>query len=216
MTKKITTMKRRAKGFVDEIHRDGRHYRVVNSFDSSCSLGTLRPSSGGLKSDIRRLSPGGRTALCDSVYHSIDPLATAHYDADRHGIPMAVLTFTDGRENNSTRGVRDVRTLISDLEFFPSNNCYFIIAGVGEAPERQMRELCRDDYGLYISASDIEEVFSTFKRLLLKLVLKDERAAVTARENGKVVKVEGRRRSVGASIAAVNYALTLDCSASMG
>lgn len=129
MTKKITTMKRRAKGFVDEIHRDGRHYRAVNSFDSSCSLGTLRPSSGGLKSDIRRLSPGGRTALCDSVYHSIDPLATAHYDADRHGIPMAVLTFTDGRENNSTRGVRDVRTLISDLEFFPSNNCYFIIAG---------------------------------------------------------------------------------------
>ncbi|KPN29275.1 hypothetical protein SY89_03509 [Halolamina pelagica] len=216
MTKKITTMKRRAKGFVDEIHCDGRHYGVVNSFDSSCSLGTLRPSSSSLKSDIRKLSAGGQTALYDSVYHSIGSLAKAHYDADRHGIPMAVLTFTDGKENNSTRGVGDVRKLIRDLEFFPSNNCYFIIAGVGEASETQMQELCRDDYGLYISASDIDEVFSTFKRLLLKLVLKDERAAVKSRKNGKVVKVEGHKRSVGASIKEVDYALNLDCSGSMG
>ena len=216
MTKKLTTMKRRAKGFVDEIHCDSRHYGVVNSFDSSCSLGTLRSSSSDLKADVGKLSAGGQTALYDSVYHSIGSLAKAHYEANRQGIPMAVLTFTDGKENNSSRDIRDVRKLIRDLEFFPSNNCYFIIAGVGDASDRQMRELCRDDYGLYISASDIDEVFDTFKRLLLKLVLKDKRAAVKTRKNGKVVKVKGRKRSVGASIKEVDYALNLDCSGSMG
>lgn len=216
MTKKITTMKRRARDFLNEVHCDGRHYGVVNSFDSSCSLGQLTSSSSALKDDVNSLSASGRTALYDSIYHSIGSLANAHYEANRQGIPMAVLTFTDGKENNSSRDVGDVRELIRELNFFPSNNCYFIIAGVGKASDSQMKELCRDGYGLYISASDIDEVFTKFKELLLRLVLKDERAAVKTRKNGKVVKVKGRKRSVGASIKEVDYALNLDCSSSMG
>lgn len=216
MARKIDTMKRRAREFIDEVHCDGRHFGVINSFDSSCSLGALQSSSSGLKSDVNGLSAGGQTALYDSIYHSIRSLAKTHYKANRNGIPMAVLTFTDGKENNSSRSAQDVRELIRDLNFFPKNNCYVIVAGVGNASDREMETLVTNGHGLYISARNIDEVFDQFKKLLLQLVLKEQEAAVKTRKGGKVVRVKETERSVGASIKEVDYALNLDCSGSMG
>lgn len=216
MARQITTMKRKAKGFVDEVHFDGGHTGIINSFDSSVSIGTPESSSAALKSQIDRLSAGGQTALFDSVYHSIRLLSTAHYQANRNGIPMAVLTFTDGKENRSDRDVREVRKLIRKLKFFPENNCYFIIAGVGNASEREMRDLCRDGHGLYIDANSIDEVFTSFKRVLSSLVQQRKSASIKARKDGKVVKAKRSQVSRGVAIKKLDYALNLDCSGSMG
>jgi hypothetical protein len=216
MSRKIITMKNGAKEFIDQIHIDGTHTGIVNSFDSSVSLGTLRSSVGPLKSRIDGLSASGQTALYDSIYHSIGSLSEAHYSANRHGIPMAVLTFTDGQENRSKRDVGDVRSLIRKLDFFPSNNCYVIIAGVGNASEQEMKELCRDGYGLYIDANGIDEVFSMFRRVLTSLIRKKKSSAVRIRQDGKIIEAKKSTVTPGVAIKKLDYGLNLDCSASMG
>lgn len=215
MAKQITTMKRRAKDFVDEIHVPGGHTGIINSFDSSVHIGSAETSPSALKSQIGRLSASGQTALYDSIYHSIGSLATAHYKANRQGIPMAVLTFTDGKENRSNKSVDDVRRLIRESNFFPKNNCYFIIAGVGNASEREMKELCRGGYGLYIDADSIHEVFASFKSILLSKLTERKSVAVQKKRNGKVVRARQTTVKPKAAIKNLDYALNLDCSGSM-
>jgi hypothetical protein len=213
MSTKIDQMKHAAKEFVDEIHIDQAHTGRINTFDSSVHLGPPETSSYPLKSQIADLSSGGTTALFDSVYHSINELANAHYRADRHGRPMAVLTLTDGKDVGSNKHLRDVRRLIRERNFVPNNNCYFFIAGVDDASEREMKEMCRGGYGAYIDANSINAIFKTFKKELTSRIVR-KKTTIGKRSDGKIVRVT--TKDPGMCIKKLDYALNLDCSSSMG
>ncbi|MFY4814601.1 vWA domain-containing protein [Haloarcula sp. AONF1] len=216
MTKNITTLKRKSRAFVDDIHLDGLHWGAINSFDTSYDLREMEHSGSSLKSQVGQLSAGGRTALYDSIDYSIERLCKRHYAADRHGIPMMMLTFTDGKDNESTASIRDVRSTIDRYDFFPSNNCYFVIAGIGDASNSEMRELCADGYGAYLHADDIEAVFEMYKRIVTKLGKQvGRKISVTERPNETKVRLKKFKRRYGA-IFPIDYALNLDCSGSMG
>jgi len=138
-----------------------------------------------------------------------------HFSAGRRGIPMMVLTFTDG-QNNAGSSIEAVRNAIGRWSFFPRNNCFFAIAGVGDADEDALRAICKDGYGLYKHSDDMEEIFALFLQVVMLIAMQVGARVTRAQlEGARAEKVEAFAR-VFQAVFPLDYTLNLDRSGSMG
>jgi hypothetical protein len=214
MSSKMEVLKQEASRFVRELHLEGLHWGCVNSFNSSVNIGEMTTNESEILSQIDRLRSDGNTALFRSISDSISTLCERHHKAGREGVPMMVLTFTDGI-NNEGSSVANVRKSIEEYNFFPDNNCFFAIAGVGQASESVLQDICKESYGLYTHTDKIEEVFTLFKQVVLQIAIQvGTRFQSISTENLHHERLEAFAQTFGA-IFPIDYVLNLDRSYSM-
>jgi hypothetical protein len=215
-TSKMQQVKDNSREFVDTLHDDGRHIGSVSSFDTSYNVGTPQTEAGKVKRDLRQLSTGGRTALYDSIINSVVTLRRAQIEGGRADMPALVLTFTDGIENESEADLQEVRSAIKQAGFVPRNRCYFAIAGIGDASQQQLREICEGGYGLYTHTDDdIESAFKLFIAATLAVVRgRQSYAKVRKNEESKSLKMLVREFEK-IDILPMEYMLNVDTSKSM-
>jgi len=209
-------VKSHSKEFVDTLHKEGVHFGAVSHFDSSYTVGSLRKDANKITSDIDSLSTGGKTALYDSIIASMYTIQRAQVEQERTGVPALLLTFTDGKENKSDADLDEVRTAIKDLGFVPQNRCYFAIAGIGDASQQQLKDICKNGLGLYTHTDDdVEEAFKLFLAATIAIVKgRESYAAIRENEQEKSLKALVREFE-GVVIGPMEYMLNLDTSGSM-
>jgi hypothetical protein len=128
---------------------------------------------------------------------------------------MMVLTFTDGK-NTESGSVADVRKTIEQHNFFPQNNCFFAIAGVGDASESCLREICAGGYGLYTHTNDISAIFNLFQLVVQRIAVQVGARFTRVDISGlRVEQLQAFARAYGC-IFPMDYILNLDRSGSMG
>lgn len=213
---KMKRVKDNSKDFVDDLHKEGRHFGAVSHFDNSYSVGKPRKTPREVKSDIGSLSTGGRTALYDSIIKSVLTLQKAQVEGGRTGMPALLLTFTDGIENESDAQLEDVREAIRKAGFLPRNRCYFAIAGVGDASQQELRDICKGGLGVYThTEDDIEEAFKLFIAATLAVVKgRESYAEVKKKAESKSLKVLVRKFEQ-VEILPMEYMFNIDTSQSM-
>ncbi|WP_430504543.1 vWA domain-containing protein [Haloparvum sp. PAK95] len=213
---KMKRVKDNSKDFVDDLHKEGRHFGAVSHFDNSYSVGKPRKTPREVKSDIGSLSTGGRTALYDSIIKSVLTLQKAQVEGGRTGMPALLLTFTDGIENESDAQLEDVREAIRKAGFLPRNRCYFAIAGVGDASQQELRDICKGGLGVYTHTDDdIEEAFKLFIAATLAVVKgRESYAEVKKKAESKSLKVLVRKFEK-IDILPMEYMFNIDTSQSM-
>ncbi len=209
-------VKDNSKDFVDDLHKEGRHFGAISHFDNSYSVGKPRKTPREVKSDIGSLSTGGRTALYDSIIKSVLTLQKAQVEGGRTGMPALLLTFTDGIENESDAQLEDVREAIRKAGFLPRNRCYFAIAGVGDASQQELRDICKGGLGVYThTEDDIEEAFKLFIAATLAVVKgRESYAEVKKKAESKSLKVLVRKFEQ-VEILPMEYMFNIDTSQSM-
>jgi len=140
----------------------------------------------------------------------------AQVEQERTGVPALLLTFTDGKENKSDADLDEVRTAIKDLGFVPQNRCYFAIAGIGDASQQQLKDICKNGLGLYTHTDDdVEEAFKLFLAATIAIVKgRESYAAIRENEQEKSLKALVREFE-GVVIGPMEYMLNLDTSGSM-
>lgn len=202
--------------FVDTVHRNGTHFGTISHFNTTYSIGTPRTKADDIISDIKSLSPSGRTALYDSIIKSMHTIQKSRVNQNRTGIPALLLTFTDGIENESHADLDEVRTAIKELGFHPKNRCYFAIAGIGDASQQELRDICDGGLGLYTHADDdIQAAFKLFLIATLAVVYgRESYAEIREHDKGKSLKAIIREFE-GITIGPVEYMLNIDASSSM-
>lgn len=212
---KMSVVKDNSKQFVETLHKKGTHLGAVSQFDSSYTVGTARKSPKDVKSDIDDLSTGGKTALYDSVLDSMERLRIAQ-KTGRAPIPALLLTFTDGKENKSDASLDTVKQKIKQLGFVPRNGCYFAIAGIGSASQKELEEICAKGRGIYTHTDDdIREAFGLFLAATLA-VIEGRQSYKSIRKNEKKMsyrKLERRFKKRG--VIPMQYMLNIDTSGSM-
>lgn len=213
---KMKRVKDNSKDFVDDLHKEGRHFGAISHFDNSYSVGKPRKTPREVKSDIGSLSTGGRTALYDSIIKSVLTLQKAQVEGGRTGMPALLLTFTDGIENESDAQLEDVREAIRKAGFLPRNRCYFAIAGVGDASQQELRDICKGGLGVYThTEDDIEEAFKLFIAATLAVVKgRESYAEVKKKAESKSLKVLVRKFEQ-VEILPMEYMFNIDTSQSM-
>lgn len=213
---KLKQVQNNSHEFVDTLHHEGRHIGSVSSFDTTYDVGTPRTNPKHVKSDINRLSTGGRTALYDSIIKSILTLQKAQVEGGRTNMPSLLLTFTDGIENESETHLDDVRAIIRKSGFVPQNRCYFAIAGIGDASQQQLKDICSGGYGLYTHTDDdIEEAFKLFIAATIAVVKgRQSYARIRKKEKSKSLKMLVREFE-RIDIFPMEYMLNIDTSGSM-
>ena len=220
---KISVLKQNAKRFVDTLHVEGLHYGSVNSFNDSTSVGDFTTARSDLKTSISGLKASGNTALYDSIIASVRHLAKAHYGAKRHGIPMLLLTFTDGKENRSKGTITDIHKALERYNFLPANNCFLGIAGVGEAKKSELRSICRPvsgsegsfKYGKPFYSNDLKAVFDFFLSIVFLAVQQTGSMRIDLRTKDVNLQHVAAFKRIFGRITALDYSLNLDRSGSM-
>jgi Mg-chelatase subunit ChlD len=213
---KMAQVKENSKEFVDTLHVQGTHYGAVSHFDSSYTVGQPRSDPGRVKRDISGLSTGGKTALYDSIVTSMVTLQKAQVDGDRTAMPALLLTLTDGKENRSDASLDDVREAIAELGFVPQNRCYFAIAGIGDASQRELRRICEDGLGIYTHTdSDMEKAFKLFVAATVAVVRgrQSYRGIRKNEQQMSITQLEREFQAIGAM--PMEYMLNVDTSGSM-
>lgn len=213
---KIKLVKENSLEFVDELHNDGRHFGAVSQFNQSYDVGSPQTNATDVKSDIRSLSTSGRTALYDSIVKSVLTLQHAQVEGERTRMPALLLTFTDGIENESEAELEDVRNAIQKTGFVPQNRCYFAIAGIGDASQQELRDICSGGLGIYTHTDDdIEEAFKLFIAATLAVV-KGRESYVSIEKNERSRSLKALTREFeGVDILPMEYMLNIDTSSSM-
>lgn len=209
-------VKENSQEFVDKLHDDGRHFGAVSEFDDTYSVGDPRKTSSRVKRDLDSLSTGGGTALYDSIIKSVLTIQHARVEENRTAMPALLLTFTDGKENRSEHNLQDVRSAIRKAGFTPRNRCYFAIAGIGDASQQELKDICEGGLGVYTHTDDdIEEAFKLFIAATLAVVKgRQSYAELRKNEQSKSLKVLIREFE-GVEIMPMEYMLNVDTSGSM-
>lgn len=202
--------------FVEKLHKEDRHVGSVSHFNNSYEVGTPRKRASEVTADIKSLSSDGGTALYDSIIQSILTLQHAQTRGHRTEIPALLLTFTDGKENESDASLEDVRKVIRETGFVPRNRCYFAIAGIGRASQQELQDICSGGLGVYTHTDDdIEEAFKLFIAATLAVVKgRESYASMEQNEHSKSLKVLVREFE-GLDILPMEYMLNIDSSGSM-
>ncbi|MDV7349557.1 vWA domain-containing protein [Halorubrum distributum] len=212
---KLSVVKDNSKEFVEELHRKKSHIGAVSYFDSSYSVGTARRNPADVKSDISSLSTGGKTALNDSIIESMKTLRHAQLSG-KAPIPALLLTFTDGKENRSEHNLNDVRNTIDEIGFKPSNGCYFAIAGIGNASQQDLKDMCSGGRGLYThTKDDINKAFALFLEATLAVVKGRESYREIRKNEQNLSLKQLERKFTQVRIIPLQYMLNIDTSGSM-
>ncbi|WP_135826458.1 vWA domain-containing protein [Halorussus ruber] len=213
---KMKLVKENSTSFVEKLHKEGRHFGAVSHFDNSYDVGTPRKRANEVTTDIESLSSGGGTALYDSIIKSVLTLKHAQAKGRRSRMPALLLTFTDGKENESEADLEDVRQVIRETGFTPRNRCYFAIAGIGDASQKELRNICSDGLGVYTHTDDdIEEAFKLFIAATLAVVKgRESYASMERNERSQSLKVLVRKFE-RLDILPMEYMLNIDASGSM-
>lgn len=212
---KISVVKENSEEFVDRLHKKGTHLGAVSHFDSSYSVGTPHHRPGDVKDDIDALGTGGKTALYDSILASMATLRKAQ-TSGKVPIPALLLTFTDGKENRSDASLEDVQQKIKEIGFVPQNGCYFAIAGIGNASQQELRDICSSGRGLYTHTNDdIKEAFGLFLAATLAVV-RGRKSYSAIRKNEQELSLQKLEKEfTGISVVPMQYMLNIDVSGSM-
>jgi Mg-chelatase subunit ChlD len=213
---KMEQVKQNATDFVDALHIEGTHFGAVSQFDSSYTVGQPRSDPGRVTSDISALSTGGQTALYDSIITSMATLQKAQVDGERTAMPALLLTLTDGKENESDATLEEVREAIAKLGFVPQNRCYFAIAGIGDASQQELRDICDGGRGIYTHTDDdIDAAFALFVAATVAVVRgRESYQSIQKNEQQlSVTQLEREFKAIGAM--PMEYMLNIDTSGSM-
>lgn len=217
MASKISVLKRESKSFIDDVHIDGKHAGSIVSFNDSVSVYEFSLRGSSIKGAIGDLDASGRTSLYDSIEASVKHMANFQSEQGMMSKPAVVITFTDGKENESANSKSDVQSAIDDISFYPQNGCWHFIVPVGKKVDKSgLRSLCQGDYGAVVDDADsVHDLGTIFKALLIKVgKLAVEKGMVKKSGN----KVEGKaiRKEVDyAKVVPLAYILNLDISSSM-
>lgn len=217
MAKKIDVLKRESKSFIDDVHIDGKHTGTIVAFNNSVDIYEFSQRSSSIKNAIDDLSASKRTALYDSIEQSIQHMANFQSSQGMMDKPATVITFTDGKENESSSSKRDVQSTIDNINFFPKNGCWHFIVPVGQKVNKSdLRSLCGDKYGAVIDdASSVHELGTIFKALLIRVGKMAIKKGMVAKKGNKVAGKEIRREIDYARVVPLAYILNLDVSNSM-
>lgn len=212
----MSVVKDNSTNFVDTLHDEESHLGAVSYFDSSYSVGSPRKDPSEVKNDISSLSTGGNTALYDSILDSMNALRRAQLSGEIP-LPALLLTFTDGKENESDATLNDVQQRIEEIGFVPQNQCYFAIAGIGDASQQELRDICADGRGLYTHTDDdIRKAFGLFIAATIA-VIKGKKSYRSIRQDEQkltIEQLEERFQAIGRI--PLQYMLNIDTSGSMG
>jgi len=217
MASKISVLKRESKSFIDDVHIDGKHAGSIVSFNDSVDIYQFSLHASSIKGAIGDLDASGRTSLYDSIAASINHMANFQSEQEMMSKPAVVITFTDGKENESSNSKSDVQSAIDDIGFYPHNGCWHFIVPVGKKVNKsKLKSLCQNDHGEVVDDADsIHDLGTIFKALLIRVgKLAVEKGMVKKSGN----KVEGKaiRKEVDyARIVPLAYILNLDISSSM-
>ncbi|WP_372478923.1 VWA domain-containing protein [Halomicrobium sp. HM KBTZ05] len=212
---KLSIVKDNSKEFVEKLHREDAHFGAVSEFDSSYSVGAARKDPSKVKSEISALSSGGKTALNDSIIESMKALRHAQLSG-KAPIPALLLTFTDGKENKSSHSLSEVQETIDELGFKPSNGCYFAIAGIGNASQQDLRDICSNGRGIYTHTDDdISEAFALFLKATIAVVEGRQSYREIKKKEDKLSLKQLERKFKQIRIVRLQYMLNIDTSGSM-
>lgn len=131
--------------------------------------------------------------------------------------PATVITFTDGKENESSSSKRDVQSTIDNINFYPENECWHFIVPVGpKVNMSNLRSLCGDKYGAVINdASSVHELGAVFNALLIRVGKMAVKKGIVAKKGDKVAGKEIKKEIDYARVVPLAYILNLDISNSM-
>lgn len=213
---KLSIVKDNSTEFVDTVHKDGLHYGTVASFNEEYDISSLSSRASRVKTNIDALSASGNTALFDSIIDSMLFLRKAQRKYNRSNVPALVLTLTDGKDNRSDASADDVRQAIRDFGFLPRNNCYFAIAGIGDASQQQLEDICEGGHGIYTHTDDdIDKAFGLFAASTLAVVRGKQSYTAIRKEGDSLTLAAFRRKYAKLGVRPVDYVLTIDRSKSM-
>ncbi len=146
--------------FVEQIRGQQDQIGMIEFGTGLKSFTPLRPMDDTNRADmiaqIDRLDAYGDTALTDAVYSAVADLVAQ----GNTGSINAIVVMTDGRENASQYGSRDVRRLLDGTDSPP---VIFTIGFGRDADERLLRDLAEIGGGQFRRAdeTEIEELYRT-------------------------------------------------------
>ncbi|MCC7004670.1 VWA domain-containing protein [Candidatus Nomurabacteria bacterium] len=232
--RKIDVLLLEARKFIAELHIVGTHWGGIHTFNSEV-LAWHNGNPNVLDTDkdflISRLfqlpEPSGGTALYDSIIGSLNRLFAVHMNAGRRGIPMMLITFTDGEDASSKSKVSDVRETIKKFNFFPDNNCFMAIVGVGKDVNKStLIDICKSDsehpfgYGQFEHTDSINGLYNLFLQIVIKIGI--QKGIIPSNftfQVGNMIMQTSVLQEVAqqvTNVMPIDYILNLDISGSMG
>lgn len=217
MAQKIDVLKQESKSFIDDVHIDGKHAGSIVSFDDDVNLYEFSLVGSSIKGAIDDLKASGNTALYDSVDLSVRHMASFQSRQGMMEKPAVVITFTDGKENESSKTKSEVQSTIDRIGFYPRNGCWHFVVPVGsKVNKRNLRSLCTSDYGQVVDDADsVHDLGTVFKALLIKVGKMAVERGMVARKGNKVVKGAIEEEIDYIRVVPLAYILNLDVSYSM-
>lgn len=122
-----------------------------------------------IKKRMRELTASGETALFDAICDALDTLQADGEDARKLGKSAgkrALVVLTDGIDNKSHRGVKDVVDMATEAKV----PLYMLGLGrAGELDEQMMQHLAKGTGGQYYEARNQQRLFEIFENLSIEL-----------------------------------------------
>lgn len=156
---KLERTKEALRAFIDQIQGDRDQVGLIEFGPGVKQFHQLRrldePARQALIEQVNRMEAGGGTALIDAVWEAFSDLQRI---GDRQAI-NAIVVMTDGRENESSRTLRQLSRLFEREQTVPV--VVFTIAFGSDADEEVLQAIARAGNGQFRRASetDIEELY---------------------------------------------------------
>lgn len=232
--RKIDVLLLEARKFIAELHIEETHWGGIHTFNSDVlawhngNPNVLDTSKDFLISRLFQIpDPSGKTALYDSIIGSLNRLFNVHMSAGRRGIPMMLITFTDGNDEGSKSKISDVRETIKKFNFFPTNNCFMAIVGVGKSVNKDaLADICKSDfehpygYSQFEHTDSINGLYNLFLQIVIKIGI--QKGIIPSNftfQVGNMIMQTSVLQEVAqqvTNVMPIDYILNLDISGSMG
>ncbi|WP_348533359.1 hypothetical protein [Haloarcula marina] len=138
----------------------------------------------------------------------------------QHVVSRVVLNEYDattaGNQIHEDRSLSEVQETIDELGFKPSNGCYFAIAGIGNASQQDLRDICSNGRGIYTHTDDdISEAFALFLKATIAVVEGRQSYREIKKKEDKLSLKQLECKFKQIRIVCLQYMLNIDTSGSM-
>ncbi len=157
---KLKAAKVALESFIEQIQGDRDQIALIEFGNETKNFVPMTPldntSRAQLQETVQRMQADGGTALLDAIYEAAQDLIERQ---DSEAI-NAIVVITDGRENESYNGLREIQSLLRGTQPTP---IIFTIAFGDDADEEMLTEIARIGGGQFRRATemDLQELYKT-------------------------------------------------------
>ena len=209
MSRKIDSAVQALKRFIKNVHCDGKDRCIAATFSNRLIVRQmLAYSSEEASRCIDNLDTHGGTRLYDSVCNLVD-LFCQHGDRSR---PWIIVAVTHRNDNRSNRSAMECNKYISE-NYKNKNGCYIFLISVGDSTKYEELDIMSEQDSVYhiniVSFERLGRVLASIAHLMVSSV-----QSPTLDSLG--FEAEAGRPSSVANLSAIDYAVAISNSSSMG